>query len=80
MTAAILTVPRKPVSYRLDERIIAALKEAARAENTSVNRYVENVLIHHAKSIKAVPMSFEALGETRGGDRTSKTDSANTDE
>jgi hypothetical protein len=63
---------RKAVTYRIDEAIIKAIDKIARENNSSVNRYIENLLYAHCKQ-KGELINIEPLGETRGGDR-SKTD------
>ncbi len=63
---------RKPVAYRLDEVVIEVLAKLAREENTSVNRYIESHFFRLAKERGLISADSELLGETRGGDRTSK--------
>lgn len=68
---------RKSTTFRLDERVIEAMTQAAKLANASKNRYIENIFVKHCQSLGVLPMDFEPLGETRGGDTTKKT---NTDE
>ena len=68
MTNAIMA--RKRVTYRLDEKLIQALKFQARSDNSSANNWLENLLIKGLKEAGAIDDSYEPLGETRGGDRT----------
>lgn len=63
------TMPRRAATYRLDDRILEALERIARKNNTSVNKYLENLLFIHTKQIGEIPMTAEPLGETRGGSR-----------
>ena len=65
-----LVMPRKAVTYRFDERLIAAVKERARQDNSSANNWLETLLIKVLREDGALPEDFEPLGETRGGDRT----------
>jgi hypothetical protein len=63
------TMPRRAATYRLDDRILDAMERLARKNNTSVNKYLENLLFAHAKQIGEIPMNAEPLGETRGGQK-----------
>ena len=65
-----LVMPRKAVTYRFDERLIAAVKERARQDNSSANNWLETLLIKILKEDGVLSEDFEPLGETRGGDRT----------
>ena len=68
MTA--VAMPRKRRTYTIDERLIETLAAMAADNNLSANRYLENVLTELAKKTGYLDDSFKALGETRGGDRT----------
>jgi hypothetical protein len=70
----IVMTQRKSTTFRLDERLIEAIGVAARLNNQSKNRYIETLFIKHCQGLGILPMDFEALGETRGGDRTEKED------
>ncbi|MBD1825047.1 hypothetical protein H6F51_21495 [Cyanobacteria bacterium FACHB-DQ100] len=59
-------MPRKRTNFVIDDRVLAALKNMARRSNTSVNRFVENVLFELAKEQGEIDASAEPLGETRG--------------
>lgn len=67
MTSACM--PRDAHKFRLDDRIIAALKEAAEDQGASFNAYVEGILFAHAKLIGKIPADAAPLAETRGGKR-----------
>jgi hypothetical protein len=67
-----LMIQRKSTTFRLDERIIEAIEKAAKLSNASKNRYIEMLFIKHCQGLGILPMDFEPLGETRGGDRTNK--------
>ena len=64
-------MPRKKRSYAIDERLIDAIARAARRSNMSANRYLEQLIFSHAKTIGEIPLDSEPLGELRGGDFTS---------
>ena len=69
------TMARKRVSYRIDEQIIDALKEQAKADGRNMNNWLENHLSSVLKDSGFLPEGYSPLGETRGGDRTgSKTE------
>ncbi|WP_163665064.1 hypothetical protein [Adonisia turfae] len=63
-------MPRKAVTYRFDERLIAAVKQRAKQDNSSANNWLETLLIKVLREDGVLPEDFEPLGETRGGDRT----------
>ena len=63
-------IQRKSTTFRLDERLIEAIGLAAKMSNQSKNRYIENLFIRHCQGLGLLAMDFEALGETRGGDRS----------
>lgn len=76
MVCVIEPMPRVRRSYKIDERVVDALTRAASKSNMSANRYLENLLFSHGKTVGEIPFEAEPLGETRGGDRTK----ANTEE
>ncbi|NJM23578.1 MAG: hypothetical protein HC907_35635 [Richelia sp. SM1_7_0] len=63
---------RRQVALRLDEGILEMLTQLAKADNTSMNRYIEKHFLDYGKKNALLPDDFELLGETRGGDRKSK--------
>ena len=63
---------RQQKTFRLDERVLDALKVQSQKSETSVNNWVESLLIETLKRTGALPPDFEPLGETRGGDRTKR--------
>ena len=69
---AIATVPRKNTAFRLDIEAVKAFKRLAKQANMSLPKYVEKVMVEHAKEKGAMSEDYEMLGETRGGDRTSE--------
>ena len=66
----LLTMPRKDKEFRLDERIIAALKGAAAKAEMPINSYVERLLFSHLKTVGEISLSADPLPETRGGKRS----------
>ena len=64
---------RKAVTYRIDEVIIQAVEKIAKENNSSVNRYIENLLYAHCRELGRL-IDVEPLGETRGGSRKSGKD------
>ncbi len=62
-------MPRKPANFRLDERVLQALKAAAFDAGMSVNAYVENALFGTLKGAGKLPMDAQPLPEPRGGKR-----------
>lgn len=77
MVCGIQSMPRVRRSYKIDERVVDALTRVASKSNMSANRYLENLLFSHAKTVGEIPFEAEPLGETRGGDRTKKTEEQN---
>jgi hypothetical protein len=73
MTSA--TMARKRVSYRIDETIVSALKEQAKAEGRNANNWLENHLMSVLKQAGFLPEDYSPLGETRGGLRVRSEDS-----
>lgn len=72
MTCLTAQMPRKRRSYNIDERLINVLSQLAQKDNMSANRYLENLLFSHGQQRGVLPMDAQPLGETRGGDFTSK--------
>jgi hypothetical protein len=62
-------MPRSTRAFRLDDRVLEALDRMAQKENASANRYVENLLLNHAKQQGEIPMTAAPLGDPRGGKR-----------
>jgi len=60
---------RSTRAFRLDDRVLEALDRLAQKDNTSANRYVENLLLGHAKQLGEIPMTATPLGDPRGGKR-----------
>lgn len=62
-------MPRTTRAFRLDERLLEALDRLALKGNISANKYLENLLMSHAKQLGEIPMDAEPLGDPRGGKR-----------
>jgi hypothetical protein len=63
-------MPRDAHKFRLDDRVISALKAAAEEQGISFNAYVEGILFSHGKMIGKIPADAYPLAETRGGKRS----------
>ena len=59
-------VKRKAATFRLDERLIDALDDAAADDNNSRNRFLEKILVNALKELKKIPDDFTPMGENRG--------------
>ena len=64
-----LTMPRKQINFKIDDRLIPAFKEAAQDAGMSINGYLETLLAGHLKHLGKLPMDVTPLPETRGGPR-----------
>lgn len=77
-------MPRSVRAFRIDERLLEALDRLARKGNISANKYIENLLMSHAKQVGEMPMDAEPLGDPRGGKRANsgrkKTENTGTNE
>jgi hypothetical protein len=65
-----IEMPRKDTKLRLDDRILAALREKAEETGTSFNALCEAVLFNYAKSVGKMPLDAEPLPDPRGGKRS----------
>ncbi len=63
-------MPRSTRAFRIDERLLEALDRLAQKGNISANKYIENLLMSHAKQVGEIPMDAEPLGDPRGGRRS----------
>jgi hypothetical protein len=75
-------MPRKDTKLRLDDRILAALRERADESNLSFNALCEAILFTYAQSVGKLPLDAEPLPDNRGGSRkgAGKKPKANPDE
>jgi hypothetical protein len=64
-----IEMPRSDKEFRLDDRILDALKRVKDKTGMSVNSYVESLLFHHLKGVGEIPIDTEPLPEARGGKR-----------
>jgi len=62
-------MPRLGAAYRLDGRVLGAIARLALKSNMSANKYVENLLFAHGKTLGEIPIDALPLGETRGTKR-----------
>ena len=62
-------MPRSVRAFRIDERLLEALDRLAKKGNISANKYIENLLMSHAKQVGEMAMDAEPLGDPRGGKR-----------
>lgn len=69
MTAAIDLMPRKPASFRIDERVLEVIATLAARSGLEPQRYLENYFFARGKELGLIPPDAELLGETRGGKR-----------
>ena len=57
---------RQPASFRLNSKLLAILKERAKASNRSLNNYVESVLLD-AVCFEPNETTISAIEEARSG-------------
>jgi hypothetical protein len=62
-------MPRTTRAFRIDDRALEALDRLSAKGNISANKYLENLLMSHAKQAGEIPMDAEPLGDPRGGKR-----------
>lgn len=62
-------MPRIGRTIKIDSRVLEALDRLAEKADTSVNNYIENLLLSHAKILGEMPMDSEPLPDNRGGKR-----------
>lgn len=64
---------RQPASFRLNSKLLAILKERAKASNRSLNNYVESVLLD-AVYFEPNETNAAAIEEARSGKELEKLD------
>lgn len=64
---------RQPASFRLNSKLLAILKERAKASNRSLNNYVESVLLD-AVYFEPNDTTAAAIEEARSGKELEKLD------
>lgn len=62
-------MPRKRTSVTIDEEVIGAIKAMATEVGASFPRYLETLMVSHAKQGGKLPKDYSLIGETRGGNR-----------
>ena len=67
MTAQMLDMARKRRTFKLDERLLEALKDVSQQSNTSANNWLETLLINTFRNEGVLPKDFTPLVENRGG-------------
>ena len=80
-----IDMPRKPKTYKLDERLIVALDNVASRSGESVGSFVEKILWRYCQGVGAIDPHTEPSKDKRGGKRDGagrkpKSDDALTDE
>lgn len=61
--------PRKPKTFKLDERLLEALRKVSEMNGESVAGYVEMVLWKHCQGVGQLPINEEPIHDQRGGKR-----------
>ena len=64
-----LEMPRKPKTFKLDERLIAALEEAATKSGENPGGFVERILWRYCQGIGVIDLTAEPSKDKRGGKR-----------
>ena len=62
-------MPRKRTTVTLDETAIEAIRAMATEVGASFPRYLETLMVSHAKEGGKLPKDYSLIGETRGGNR-----------
>lgn len=64
---------RQPTSFRLNSKLLAVLKERAKASNRSLNNYVESILFN-AVSLEPNETTIAAIEEANSDKKLEKLD------
>ena len=72
--ATLSQMPRKRTTVTIDERAIKAIKAMATEVGATFPRYLETLMVSHAKEGGKLPEDYRLIGETRGGNRAVMTD------
>jgi hypothetical protein len=67
--ACVGDMPRKPKTYKLDERLLAALEQLAKSAGESTGSYVERILWRYCQGMGAIDPKAEPSQDKRGGKR-----------
>jgi hypothetical protein len=70
MQSETLEMPRKPKTFKLDERLIAALEEAAIKSGENPGGFVERILWRYCQGIGVIALAAEPSKDKRGGRRS----------
>ena len=54
----------------IDEKAVRAIRAMATEVGATFPRYLETLMVSHAKEGGKLPKDYNLIGETRGGDRT----------
>lgn len=69
MSAQVETMPRKPASFRIDERVLEVIATLATRSGMEPQRFLEAYFFARGKEMGLIPPDAQLLGETRGGKR-----------
>lgn len=69
MSEAIELMPRKPRSFRIDERVFDVIKTLAERSGVEPQQFLENYFFARGKELGLISPYEKPLGETRGGKR-----------
>ncbi len=69
MSEAIELMPRKPRSFRIDERVFDVIKTLAERSGVEPQQFLENYFFARGKELGLISPCEKPLGETRGGKR-----------
>lgn len=79
MSTQVLDMARKRRTFKLDERLLDALKDVSQQSNTSANNWLETLLIDTFRKKGALPKDFSPLVENRGGLRVAQSEDSGDD-
>jgi hypothetical protein len=69
MQSETLEMPRKPKTFKLDERLITALEEAAIKSGENPGGFVERILWRYCQGLGVIDLTAEPSKDKRGGKR-----------
>ena len=65
--AVLNQMPRRRTTVTIDEKAIKAIKAMATEVGATFPRYLETLMVSHAKQGGKLPEDYDLIGETRGG-------------
>jgi hypothetical protein len=65
-----IDMPRKPKTFKLDERLITAIDTLAETAGESVGGYVERILWRYCQGMGAIDPKADPSADKRGGKRS----------